>query len=114
MFGCANCPMMAASRRNLTLSSGTALELSILMATSWEWPPCCHTPLVTVPNSPDPRCPANLVLKRAGSCGGGGADQMERVKWEEERMGESHEMGGDIWGRSCGCHMEVYGGKVVM
>ena len=46
--------------------------------------------------------------------GGGGADQMERVKWEEERMGESHKMGGDIWGGSCGRHMEVYGGKVVM
>ena len=94
MFGCANCPMMAASLRNLTLSSGVALELSILMATSWEWPPCCHTPLWTVPNSPDPRCPVNLALWGGG--GGGG----ERVILCEGRKGEGvmgNFIRGGIW-----------------
>lgn len=62
MFGCLNCPMMAASWRNLTVSFSDALLLSILTAMSRSPWSVCHTPLATFPNCPEPRCPVILSL----------------------------------------------------
>ena len=54
-FGCLNWPMMAPSCRNLTLSSSLADDLRVFMATSSGELGLCHTPLLTVPNWPEPR-----------------------------------------------------------
>ena len=53
---CLNCPMMAASWRNLTLSSSPDPSLRVFTATSTSPPPSPlpNTPLYTVPNCPDP------------------------------------------------------------
>ena len=54
-LGCRNWPMMAPSCRNLTLSSSLADDLRVFMATSSVELGLCHTPLLTVPNCPEPR-----------------------------------------------------------
>ena len=45
---------MAASCRNFTLSSSEVLSLSVLIATGTDPVGVVHTPLLTVPNCPDP------------------------------------------------------------
>ena len=61
-LGCLNCPLMAASCRNLTLSSCEALDCSVFTATSTAPAGDCHIPLFTVPNWPEPRC--SVILKK--------------------------------------------------
>ena len=61
-LGCLNCPLMAASCRNLTLSSCEALDCSVFTATSTAPVGDCHIPLFTVPNWPEPRC--SVILKK--------------------------------------------------
>ena len=58
---CLNCPLMAASCRNLTLSSCEVLDCSVFTATSTAPAGDCHIPLFTVPNWPEPRC--SVILK---------------------------------------------------
>ena len=53
-LGCQNCPLMAASCRNFTVSSSVEPSLSILTATSLELPGRSHVPFITVPNWPEP------------------------------------------------------------
>ena len=55
ILGWWNCPMMAASCRNLTFSSSEASGRSVLIATSTGPSGESHTPLSTRPNCPDPR-----------------------------------------------------------
>ena len=62
---CLNCPLMAASCRNLTLSSCEALDCSVFTATSTAPAGDCHIPLFTVPNWPEPRCSVILKKKEA-------------------------------------------------
>ena len=50
-----NCPIVAASCKNLTLSNSLALSCSIFTATSCEPESECQMPLCTCPNRPDPR-----------------------------------------------------------
>ena len=50
-----NWPIMAASCRNFTLSSSEVLSLSVLIATGTDPVGVVHTPLLTVPNCPDPK-----------------------------------------------------------
>ena len=55
MLGCLNWPLMAASCRNLSLSSSLDSGLRVLIATSTgEPPPASHFPRFTTPNCPDP------------------------------------------------------------
>lgn len=55
-LGCLNWAMMAASWRNLTLSSELAPDFRVLMATCTEFPgDGVHVPWSTVPNCPEPR-----------------------------------------------------------
>ena len=61
-LGCLNWPLMAASCRNLTLSSCEALDCSVFTATSTVPAGDCHIPLFTVPNWPEPRC--SVILKK--------------------------------------------------
>ena len=61
-LGCLNCPLIAASCRNLTLSSCDALDCSVFTATSTAPAGDCHIPLFTVPNWPEPRC--CVILKK--------------------------------------------------
>lgn len=60
-FGWWNCPMMAASLMNFTLSFSPAPSLKVFRATSIMLPfGVLHVPLFTFPNSPHPRCPNTL------------------------------------------------------
>ena len=61
-LGCLNCPLMAASRRNLTLSFSSDPSFSVFTATSTAPVGDCHIPLFTVPNWPEPRC--SVILKK--------------------------------------------------
>ena len=61
-LGCLNCPLMAASCRNFTASLSEAPGFSVFTATSMVPVDNCHTPLVTVPNWPDPRW--SVILQR--------------------------------------------------
>ena len=49
-----NCPLMAASCRNLTFSVSLASSFSIFTATSLDPPERSHTPFMTLPNWPEP------------------------------------------------------------
>ena len=62
-FGCRNCPMMAASCRNLILSSSVIFGFSVFTATSIVPVDSCHSPLFTVPNCPAPKC-STILCKR--------------------------------------------------
>ena len=53
-LGCQNCPLMAASCKNLTLSCSEEPSFSTFTATSLDPPERSHTPFITVPNCPDP------------------------------------------------------------
>ena len=55
MLGCLNWPMMAASCRNLIVSSPVGFGCNILTATSLLPLEACQIPLFTVPNCPDPK-----------------------------------------------------------
>ena len=57
-----NWPIVAASCKNLTLSTSFALSCSIFTATSFKPESECQMPLCTCPNRPDPRWP--IVLCR--------------------------------------------------
>ena len=59
-LGWLNCPLMAASWRNLTFSCSEAPGWSCLTATSMAPIGLSQTPLFTVPNSPDPNTPVSL------------------------------------------------------
>ena len=59
-LGCLNCPLMAASWRNLTFSSSEAPGWSCFTATSMAPIGLSQTPWFTVPNSPDPNTPVSL------------------------------------------------------
>ena len=56
-----NCPMMAASCRNLTFSTSDASFFSVFMATSTGPSGELHTPFSTHPNCPEPRCSPILI-----------------------------------------------------
>ena len=60
MLGCLNCAIMAASWRNLTLSTSLDPSLRVFNATS-KSSFFFHSPLSTLPNWPDPRWPVILV-----------------------------------------------------
>ncbi len=64
-LGCRNCPMMAASWRNLTLSISEAIGCRVLTATSIDSTLVVHTPMLTVPNWPEPRC---LIILQCVHC----------------------------------------------
>ena len=55
--------MMAASCRNLTFSSSGDSAFSVLMATSTGPSGECHTPLLTLPNCPEPSLVVVLQTK---------------------------------------------------
>ena len=59
-LGWLNCPMMAASCRNLTLSSSFTPGFRVLTATGTSPSGDRHTPLSTVPNWPEPRWSTTL------------------------------------------------------
>ena len=59
-LGWLNCPMMAASCRNLTLSSSFTPGFRVLTATGTSPSGDHHTPLSTVPNWPEPRWSTTL------------------------------------------------------
>ncbi len=74
-LGCRNCPMMAASWRNLTLSAAGASGLSVFTASCRVLLEMDHMPLHTCPNCPDPNCSMMLhvcVCVCVCVCGGGG------------------------------------------
>lgn len=54
MFGCWNCPMMAASCSSFILSISEELWIRALIATSYWVSPPIHNPLLTVENAPSP------------------------------------------------------------
>ncbi len=64
-LGCRNWPMMAASWRNLTLSISEAIGCRVLTATSVDSTLVVHTPMLTVPNWPEPRC---LIILQCVQC----------------------------------------------
>ena len=55
-LGWLNCPIMAASWRSFTFSSSGEFVVTILTAMPIGPFGDCHTPSLTVPNCPDPRC----------------------------------------------------------
>ena len=63
-LGWENCPMMATSWRNLTLSSSPEFSFSSFIATVMvpRPPEDCHSPFWTFPNCPEPRKPVILVV----------------------------------------------------
>ena len=65
-FGCLNCPLMAASWRNLIFSASVAPGWSCLTATSTAPMGLCHTPMLTTPNWPEPR--ALVILYQLPFC----------------------------------------------
>ena len=60
-LGWLNCPMMAASCRNLTVSSSVVFGFSVFTAISIVQPENFHSPLHTWPNCPDPNFSSNLI-----------------------------------------------------
>jgi len=67
-LGCLNCPMMAASCRNFTLSSCVKLPSRDFTATStlglFLYVTGLHSPRFTVPNWPLPRCSWSLQYEK--------------------------------------------------
>ena len=89
-LGCLNCPLMAASWRNLTVSASGEPGFSVFNATSIVPIGEYQYPLWTSPNWPDPSAPMTLSKQGRKSEGRkrGGRKGGERRRHEEKREGD--------------------------